>query len=49
MIDRAGDFHQRNGQHLRDTGQFRYPCITCVSSIDSTLSHLRKQFGVEAK
>jgi hypothetical protein len=47
FIDRTGAFHEANGQYLRSTGQFRYPCITCVCAIDATLAHLRQHFGVD--
>jgi hypothetical protein len=46
MIDRTGGFHERNGMHLRTTGEFRYPCVTCACSIDLAMEHLRERFGV---
>ena len=49
FIDRAGGFHERNGLHLRTTGQFRYPCITCACPIDAALAHLRQRFGIETE
>ncbi|MCL2647394.1 MAG: hypothetical protein FWD61_10390 [Phycisphaerales bacterium] len=46
LIDRTGDFHQRNAHHLRTTGQFRYPNIQCQCPIDATFAHLQSRFGV---
>jgi hypothetical protein len=45
MMDRRGRFHAGNGMHLRRTGEFRYPCITCRCSINEAIGHLRERFG----
>jgi hypothetical protein len=48
MMDRAGDFNHRNAGHLRNTGEFPYPCIYCAAPINETAAYLRERFGVGA-
>lgn len=40
FINRTGGFHRPNGAHLRETGQFRYPCVRCTCSVDELREHL---------
>jgi hypothetical protein len=40
FIDRTGGFHRRNGAHLRQTGQFPYPCVRCTCSVSELRAHL---------
>ena len=43
---RGRRFHARNGEYLRRTGQFRYPCVRCLCSVDELRAHLKEKFGV---
>jgi hypothetical protein len=45
FIDRSGAFHHKNGAHLRRTGQFPFPCVTCQCSVESLRRHLKTNFG----
>jgi hypothetical protein len=44
FTDRRGDFHARNGDAFRRTGDFPYPSLSCNDRIDSVLDHLRSAF-----
>jgi hypothetical protein len=48
FIDRTGGFHRRNGAHLRQTGQFPYPCVNCACSVSELSAHLAQQFAVHS-
>ena len=40
FMDRTGRFHVRNGEHLRATGAFAYPCRSCHAPLDEVIAHL---------
>jgi hypothetical protein len=46
FVTRRGAFHRANGDHLRSTGQFPYPSVTCTAPIESVRSHLTSCFGL---
>jgi hypothetical protein len=47
-IDRTGGFHRRNGEHLRRTGQFPYPCVHCSCALSELRWHLQENFDLKA-
>jgi hypothetical protein len=46
FIDRTGGFNRRNGEKLRATGKFPFPCVGCRCSTASLRAHLETRFGV---
>jgi len=44
FIDRKGDFHLKNGELFRETGELPYPCSVCECRIDRLMSHIQKRF-----
>ena len=40
FTDRAGDLHRANAEHLRRTGDFRYPYRRCSCALDELRRHL---------
>lgn len=46
FIDRTGGFNRRNGDKLRATGVFPFPCVGCQCSVASLRKHLEKMFGI---
>jgi hypothetical protein len=44
FTDRKGDFHARNGQQFRRTGEFPYEATSCQAPIDAVLDHLYENF-----
>ena len=46
FVTRRGGFHRANGDHLRATGRFPYPSITCTAEITSVRSHLVTSFDL---
>ena len=44
FTDRRGDFHARNGEILRETGDFAFPCTVCTSPLQDILDHLERHF-----
>ncbi len=44
FTDRRGDFHDRNGQQFRETGEFPYESTVCQDHIDAILDHLYTNF-----
>ena len=44
FADRRGDFHTRNGQRFRKTGEFPYEATRCQAPIDAVLDHLYANF-----
>jgi hypothetical protein len=45
FADRRGDFHARNGAFLRETGDFRFPNLSCQAPIAEVLGHLEERFS----
>ena len=37
---RRGGFHRQNGEHLRRTGELRYPPLHCHCRLDTVIAHL---------
>lgn len=46
FVTRKGGFHRSNGDHLRTTGRFPYPSVTCSADIASIRSHLSARFSL---
>ena len=46
FVSRRGAFHRANGDHLRRTGQFPYPSVTCSAPIASVRDHLITSFDL---
>jgi len=44
FTDRRGDFHVKNGQQFRETGEFPYESTRCRDQTDSVLDHLYAHF-----
>jgi hypothetical protein len=44
FITRTGGFHFKNGDVLRQTGEFPFPCVCCRCSLDAFQAHLQKDF-----
>jgi len=44
FCDRTGGFHARNGERLRATGDFPYPCLSCECRISDILKHQTARF-----
>ncbi|MBT3601907.1 MAG: hypothetical protein HOE48_17415 [Candidatus Latescibacteria bacterium] len=44
FVTREGKFHERNGQLLRDTGDFPFASLYCHAPIDDILGHLEANF-----
>lgn len=47
FIDRAGNFHRRNGEQLRATGRFPFESLTCACGTADLKKHLKEKFGLE--
>jgi len=45
FVTRAGAFHRGNAEHLRRTGDFPYPSVTCSCTLRALRLHLRDGFG----
>lgn len=46
FMDRTGGFHRRNGQHVRATGTFPFPCVGCQCSLKALRVHLKERFDM---
>jgi len=44
FMDRTGRFHERNGQVLRDTGDFPFASLWCSAPMDEVIAHLEAHF-----
>jgi hypothetical protein len=44
FMDRVGRFHERNGQLLRDIGDFPFASLGCHAPIDEVVAHLEAYF-----
>lgn len=44
FMDRTGRFHERNGAHLRETGNFPYASLGCHAPIDEVVDHIEANF-----
>ncbi len=44
FIDRRGDFHARNGERFRASGELPFPCLGCECPIEEALAHLETHF-----
>jgi hypothetical protein len=44
FMDRTGRFHTKNGQLLRETGEFPFPSLGCSGPLDEIVAHLEANF-----
>ena len=42
--DRKGDYHSRNGDRFRKTGELPFAATNCHAHVDEVLDHLRRRF-----